>query len=106
MATPLHKNPSTGRHEIYNFGRHFLGHHYYTRSTEENFKRNTSILHFLPLGVGVMKFTISGLLPLHMLYSKFGKDLTNSFLGEDVKRRRTTDAALRRTQSHRNILPQ
>ena len=24
MATPLHKNPSPGGHEIYNFGRPFL----------------------------------------------------------------------------------
>ena len=29
MATPLHKNPYPGGHEIYNFGRPFLGHHYY-----------------------------------------------------------------------------
>ena len=32
MATPLHKNPCPGGHEIYNFGRPFLGHHYYTLS--------------------------------------------------------------------------
>ena len=29
MATPEHKNPYPGGHEIYNFGRPFLGHHYY-----------------------------------------------------------------------------
>ena len=29
MATPLHKNPCPGGHEIYNFGRPFLDHHYY-----------------------------------------------------------------------------
>ena len=29
MATPQHKNPDPGGHEIYNFGRPFLGHHYY-----------------------------------------------------------------------------
>ena len=29
MATPEHKNPYPGGHEIYNFGRRFLGHHYY-----------------------------------------------------------------------------
>ena len=29
MATPLQKNPCPGGHEIYNFGRPFLGHHYY-----------------------------------------------------------------------------
>ena len=31
MATPLHKNPGPcpGVHDIYNFGKPFLGHHYY-----------------------------------------------------------------------------
>ena len=29
MATPKHKNPCPRGHEIYNFGRPFLGHHYY-----------------------------------------------------------------------------
>ena len=29
MATPQHKNTCPGGHEIYNFGRHFLGHHNY-----------------------------------------------------------------------------
>ena len=29
MATPQHKNPCPGGHEIYNFGRPFLGYHYY-----------------------------------------------------------------------------
>ena len=29
MAMPLHKNPCPRGHEIYNFGRPFLGHHYY-----------------------------------------------------------------------------
>ena len=29
MITPQHKNPCPGGHEIYNFGRPFLGHHYY-----------------------------------------------------------------------------
>ena len=28
MATPKRKNPCPGGHEIYNFGRPFLGHHY------------------------------------------------------------------------------
>ena len=32
MATPLHKNPCTGGHNIYNFGRPFFGHHFYTLS--------------------------------------------------------------------------
>ena len=29
MATPEHKNSCARGHEIYNFGRPFLGHHYY-----------------------------------------------------------------------------
>ena len=29
MATPLHKNPCLRGHKIYNFGKVFLGHHYY-----------------------------------------------------------------------------
>ena len=29
MATPEHKNPCPRGHEIYNFGRPFLGYHYY-----------------------------------------------------------------------------
>ena len=28
MATPLHKNPCPRGHQIYNFGRPFLGHYY------------------------------------------------------------------------------
>ena len=32
MAMPQHKNPCLGGHEIYNFGRPFLGHHYYILS--------------------------------------------------------------------------
>ena len=30
MATPFHKKPCPGGREINNFGRPFLGHHYYT----------------------------------------------------------------------------
>ena len=28
----LHKNPCSRSHEIYNFGKSYLGHHYYTHS--------------------------------------------------------------------------
>ena len=38
MPTPQDKNPCPGANEIYNFGRPFLGHHYYTtilRSRED-----------------------------------------------------------------------
>ena len=30
-----HKNPYPRGHEIYNFGRHLLGHHYYVYSLSE-----------------------------------------------------------------------
>ena len=32
----LDKNPCPGGHKIYNFGRHFLGHYYYTLSLSES----------------------------------------------------------------------
>ena len=35
MATPQHKNPCRGGHEFYNFGRLFLGHHYYKLSLSD-----------------------------------------------------------------------
>ena len=35
MAMPQHKNPCLGGHEIYNFGRPFLGHHYYILSLSD-----------------------------------------------------------------------
>ena len=34
-ATPLHKNPCPRGHEIYNFGRPFLGYHYYILSLSD-----------------------------------------------------------------------
>ena len=80
-ATPYHKNPCPGGHEIYNF----LGHHYYILGLSDQclgvektiYFRNTAILHFLPqnslpLGWGVIKYTISCLLTLQMLHTKFG----------------------------------
>ena len=30
LTTPQHKNPCSGDNSIYNFGKLFLGHHYYT----------------------------------------------------------------------------
>ena len=64
-----------------------------SRDSEEDYFKNTSILHFspqkyLPLGLGVMKFTSSCLLTLQMLHTKFGKDWPSSFW--DVNGRRTT----------------
>ena len=77
-------------------------------SREEDFWRNTSILpqHYLPFGWGVMKFTISGLLPLMMLHTKFCNDWPSSFWGEDVNARPTTDDARRRTPTHSNRSPE
>ena len=53
--------------------------------------RNTSILHFftpklLPLGVRAMKFTLSCLLTLHLLHTKFGQSWPGSSW-EDVNTR-------------------
>ena len=84
MTTPLRKKPCPGGHEICNFGRSFLGHYNHILSFSDLWlgvektifkKKNTSILHclpqdYLPLGVGVMEFTISSLLALQMLHIK------------------------------------
>ena len=73
MATSWHKTPCPGGHETYNFSTLFIGHH-----------DNTLSFHFLPqnylpLGWGVMKFTISCLLTLKMLHTKSGQDWPSSF---------------------------
>ena len=87
IATPWHKNLYPRAHEIYNFGRPFLGHHYYKLSLygpcpgENNkiFKEIHQFCNFYPQitspwrGEG-MKFTISCLFTLKMLYTKFGQD--------------------------------
>ena len=57
-------------------------------SGEEDFLRNIAILHFLPqnylpFGWGVMKFTISCLLSLMMLHTKFGKVSEEKMLTDD-----------------------
>ena len=46
----LHKNPCAGGHEIYNFGRPSLSYLVCLIYAWEDFLRNTSIFHFLPLG--------------------------------------------------------
>ena len=56
-------------------------------SREEDFLGNASIFNFLlqnylPLGVGVMKFSISCLLTLQMLHTKRGLDWFSSSLEE------------------------
>ena len=85
MTTPQHKNPCPGGHEIYNFGRPIIGHHYYLLSLIELFpgveKKTFKEIHKFytfypritvpPLRVGVMKFAISCLLTLQMLHTKF-----------------------------------
>ena len=47
MAMVLHNNPAPG-HKIYNFGRPFLGHRYYTLTLSdlcpEDLPQNTTIL--------------------------------------------------------------
>ena len=84
MVTHVHKNPCPRGHEIYNFGRPFLGHHYYIlRLSDQCLGEETNIFkeiqqfytYYLkitsPLDGGVMKFTISCLLTLQMLPTKF-----------------------------------
>ena len=47
MATPLRKNPCPGGHEIYNFGRPFLGHHYYILNLSDIYiGGKKKIMHF------------------------------------------------------------
>ena len=64
--------------------------------TRRFFFRNTLILNppppkLPPLGVGVMKFTISGLIPLHMLL--IGIDWPSCFRGIDVTGPRSTHSS-------------
>ena len=54
MATPKHKNPCPRGHEIYSFGRPFLGHHYY-------------ILDLSDLCLGVEKTIFKEIMQLHYL---------------------------------------
>ena len=80
-------------------------------SREEDFLRNTSILHFLPQNYlrfmwGVMKFIISCLLTLQMLHTKFGYDWPSSFWVEDVNAWRTTHDGRRLTPTHGNRSPE
>ena len=109
MATPQHKNPCIGGRDIYNLGRIFLGHHYYTLNLSEPcpgvkkkifLKKCINITLFTPklptLGVsGVIKFTISTFLSLQMLLTKFVKIdpgvLERKMLTDDG-RRKMTDA--------------
>ena len=86
MATPQHKNPCSGGHKIKNFGRLFVGHHYYTLSLCEPcselekkiLKKDIDFTQFTQnylclAGGGGMKFTISCFLTLQMLYTNMVK---------------------------------
>ena len=75
-------------------------------SREEDFLRNTSILHFspqnyLPLGVGVMKFKISCLLTLQMLQTKFDLDWPSSSGEEDINAWQMPTHSIRKPESLR-----
>ena len=84
MATLQQTNPCPGGHEIYNFGRPVLGHYYFTLSLyepspglENKILMKYINLHFLPpkylpLGWREMKFAISCLLTIQILYTNFG----------------------------------
>ena len=80
----MYKNPCPGGHDIYNFGRSFLGYHNYalglyglcSRVEKKIFQEIHQFYTFYskitsPWDGGVMKFTISGLHPVHMLHQIF-----------------------------------
>ena len=67
----LAQETCTGGHEIYNFGRPFLGHHYYTHlfclkhmplSREEDFLRNTSLYSILHRTLNKIGLNLSNLM--------------------------------------------
>ena len=103
MTTPQPRKPCPGGHEIYNFGRLVLGHHYYTLSLyglfpgeeRKGFKEIHQFTLFTPKlptlgGREVMKFTISCRLTLQMLHTKFAQNWPSSSWEEDVNGWRTT----------------
>ena len=57
IAMPQHKNPCSGVHEIYNFGRTFLGYHYYLLSLSD-------------LCLGVEKKVLKEIMPFHFMTYK------------------------------------
>ena len=116
MATPQHKTPYPGVHEIYNFGRPFLGHHYFIHSlsdlcleVEKIFKKYIIFTlftqNYLPLTWGAMKCTISCLLIQQMPHTIFGQDLPSSSWEEDVNRQHTPPDG-RRTPAQTNRSPE
>ena len=110
------KRTRAGGYEIYNFGRPFLCHHYFTLSLSEPclwvekkiFKEIHQFYTYYtkitsPWGrVGVMQSTISCLFTLQMLHVhiKFGSDWPSSSWEEGANARRTTDANSYSNRSH------
>ena len=99
MVTPQHKNPCPGVHKIYNFGRPFLGHHCNTysiclvyaqaqrRRLLNKYINHTLYPKIMSLWGKVLKFTISYLLILQMLHTKFGPVvLQRKMLMDDAQR--------------------
>ena len=83
MATPQHKNPCPGSHEIYKFGRPFFGHDCYTLSlygprtgAEKIFMKYINFTlftqNYLPLGWRSWNLQNYCLLTLQMRHTKFG----------------------------------
>ena len=91
MVMPQHKNPGPG---FMKFTIKVDPSLVWTMAGSRE-ERNTSIFHFLPQNYlpfewGVMKFTISRLLTLKMLQTKFGQDWPSISWEEDVNAWRTT----------------
>ena len=105
MTTPQHKNPYPGCHEIYNFGKPFLGHHSYILSLtdqclgveEKILKEIQQFYIFYPKITfpwqGVMKFLFS--LPYRCYIPNLVRILEKRINGE----RRTTHDGRRKTDS-------
>ena len=83
MATPQHKNACTRNHEIYNFGRPFLGHHNYIHTLSvlclgvenKTFKEIMQIHHMTYMATPLQKDP----LPESHTISNFGKRFLVSF---------------------------
>ena len=98
-----------GVHEIYNFGRPFLGHHYYILGlsdqclgVEKKFLRNTAILHFLPqnylpFGWGFIKF--------YNFFSPYPTDASYQIGPVVLEKKMLTRKARRRMPTYSNRSP-
>ena len=84
IATPQHKNPCPGGHEIYNFVDpslvmitiHLVCLNHAPEKRRRLLEKYINFTLFIPklhpIGMGIMKFTIPCLLSLRMLHTKFG----------------------------------